>query len=157
MSRYLVKARNRAESTEQSRFPPPHVDFCSVGSPRAGRVFEWAVAQPIARDDPWHYIDLLCILALTSARAFAAATCRAGPRAPLHVLNILTVREPMGPSSRRWLILLAWHRMALSRERTNPSRIAREIEIISIFDWSVPTLVPKHNSRFWVFRRTVCW
>ena len=82
---------------------------------------------------------------------------RGTARAPLHVLNILTVLEPMGPSSRRWLILLASHRMALSRERTNPSRIAREIEIFSIFDWSVPKLVPKHNSRFWVFRRTVCW
>ena len=101
-------------------------------------------------------LDIMCIRALTSARAFAAATCRAGPRArPHRSLNILTEREPMGLSSRRRLILLASHRMALTRERKNPSQIAREIEIFSIFAWSVgtnlvPTLVPKHNSRFWV-------
>ena len=158
MSRYLVKARNRAESTEQSRFPPPRVDFCSVGSPRACRVFEWAIAQPIVRDDPWHHIDQLCIRALTSARAFAAATCRARPRARRRrSLNILTAREPMGPSSRRRLILLASHCMALARERKKPSRIAREIEIFSIFAGWVPTLVPKHNSRFRIFRHTLCW
>ena len=104
MSRYLVKARNRAESTEQSRFPPPRVDFCSIGSPRACRVFEWAIAQPIVRDDPWHHIDQLCIRALTSARAFAAATCRAGPRARRRrTPNILTARKPMGRSTRRRL------------------------------------------------------
>ena len=53
--------------------------------------------------------------------------------------------------------LSASHRIALTRERKNSSRIAREIEIFSIFAWLVPTLVPKHNSRFWVFRRTICW
>ena len=37
MSRYLVNARNRAESTKQSRFSPPRVEFCSVGP---GRVFD---------------------------------------------------------------------------------------------------------------------
>ena len=63
----------------------------------------------------------------------------------------------MGLSSRRRLILLASHRMALTRERKSSSRIAREIEIFSIFAWLVNTLVPKHNSRFWVFRRTICW
>ena len=65
----------------------------------------------------------------------------------------------MGPglSSRRRLLLLASHRMALTRERKNPSRIAREIEIFSIFAWLVLTLVPKQNSRFWVFRRTISW
>ena len=57
----------------------------------------------------------------------------------------------------RQLILLALYRMALTRERKNPNRIAREIEIFSIFAWLVPTLVPKHNSRFRVFRRTICW
>ena len=52
----------------------------------AGRVFEWAITQPIVRDDPWHHVDKLCICALTLARAFAAAACRAGPRAqPLQV------------------------------------------------------------------------
>ena len=148
MSRYRVNARNRAESTERSRFPPPCADFCWVGSPRAGRVFQWAITQPIVRDDPWHHIDLLCIRALTSARAFAAATCRAGPRARRHrSLNILTAREPMGLSSRRRSILLASHRMALTEERKNPILIAREIEISSIFAWLVPTMVPKHNSR----------
>ena len=114
--------------------------------------------QPTVRDDPWHHIDPLCIRAFTSARAFAAATCCARPRARRRrSLNILTAREPMGLSSRRRLILLASHRMALTRERKNSSRIAREIEIFSIFAWLVPTLVPKHNSRFRVFRSTICW
>ena len=158
MSRYLVNARNRAESTEQSRFPPARVGFCSVGSRRAGRVFEWAITQPFVRDDPWHHNNQLWIRALTSGRAFAAATCRARPRARRRrSLNILTAREPIGLSSRRWLILLASHRMALTRERKNSSRIAREIEIFSIFAWLVPTLVPKHNSRLRAFRRTICW
>ena len=114
--------------------------------------------QPFVRDDPWHHIDLLCIRTLTSARAFAGATCSARSRArSRRSLNILTAREPMGLSSRRRLILLASHRMALTRERKNSSRIAREIEIFSIFAWLVPTLVPKHNSRFWVCCRTICW
>ena len=142
MSHYLVNARSRAESTERSRFPPPRVDFCSVGSPRAGRVFEWAFTQPIERDDPWPHVDQLCVYALTSARAFVAATWRAGPRARRRrSLSILTAREPMGLSSRRKLILLASHRMALTRGRKLPSWIAREIEIFSNFAWSVPTLV----------------
>ena len=38
----------------------------------------------------------------------------------------------MGLSSRRWLILLASHRMALTRERKSSSRIARQIEIFSM-------------------------
>ena len=87
---------------------------------------------------------------------------RGTARAPPQVLNILTAREPMGPSSRRRLILLASHRMAPSRERKNPSRIAR-LGNRDFFDFRLvgplwlPTLVPKHNSRFWVFRRTICW
>ena len=85
-------------------------------------------------------------------------TCRAGPRARHpSSLNILTAREPMGPSSRRQLIFLASHCIALARERKKPSRIAREIEIFSIFAGWVPTLVPKHNSRFRIFRHTLCW
>ena len=158
MSCCLVNARNRAESTEKSRFPPLRAEVCSVGPPRAARVFERAITQPIVRDDPWHHIDQLCIRALTSARAFAAATCRAGPRARRRrSLNILTAREPMGLSTRRRLFLLASHRMALTGERKNQNRIAREIEIFSIFAWLVPTLVPKQNSRFRVFCLTICW
>ena len=90
-----------------------------------------------------------CIRALTLARAFATATCRAGPRAgSSRSLNILTERKPMGLSSCSRLILLASHRMALTRERKNSSQIAREIDIFSIFAWLVPTLVPMHNSSF---------
>ena len=86
-----MTARNRAESTELSRFPPSRVEFCLVDSPRAGRVFEWAIAQFIVRDDPWHHIDQLCICALTSAHAFAAATCCARTCASSHrSINILT-------------------------------------------------------------------
>ena len=134
MSRYLVKARNQAESTERSRFPPPRVEVWSVGPPRACRIFERAITQPIVRDDRWHHIDQLCIRSLTLALAFGAATCRAGPRTrSSRSLNILTARAPMGPSSRRQLILLASHCMALARERKKPSLIAREIKIFSIF------------------------
>ena len=65
MSRYLVNARNLAESTEKSRFSPPLVEVCLIGPPRASRVFEWAITQPIVRCNPWHHIDQLCIHALS--------------------------------------------------------------------------------------------
>ena len=108
------------------------------GFPSAGRVFEWAIKQSIVCDDPWHHIDQLCIRALTLACAFATATCCARSRARRRrSLNIL--REPMGLSSRRLLLLLASHRMAQTRERKNPNRIARQIEIFSNFSWLVPT------------------
>ena len=45
MLRYQVNARNRAESTEKSRIPPPPVEVCLVGPQRAGQVFEWAITQ----------------------------------------------------------------------------------------------------------------
>ena len=110
------------------------VEFCSVCSPRAGRVFERAITQPIVCNNPWHHIDQLRIRARISARAFTAAKCCARPRARRRrSLNILTAREPMGLSSRRRLILLASHRMVLTRERKNPSQIDREIEFFSIF------------------------
>ena len=55
-------------------------------------------------------------------RRIAAATRSAGPRARRRrSLNILTARKPMCLSSRHWLILLASHRMALTRERKNSS------------------------------------
>ena len=69
MQRCLVNARNRAESTEPSRFPPLRVEFCSVGPQRACRIFERAIMQPIVRDDPWHPIDQLCIHMLLLWRA----------------------------------------------------------------------------------------
>ena len=75
-------------------------------------------------------------------------------------LNILTAREPMGLSARVWLFLLASHRMALTKQRKNPSWIARDIENFSIFFHFVSTLVLKHNLRFQVFHSTVstiCW
>ena len=123
---------------EKPRFPPPRVEFYSVSSPRAGRVFEWAITQPVVLVDPWHHIDQLCIRALTSARAFAAGTCCARPRVcSSRSLNIFTARDSMGLSSRRRMLFLASYRMALTRERKNPSRIAREIEIFSILlSWS---------------------
>ena len=160
MLSYLVNARNRAESTEPSRFSPAHVGFCSVGSPRAGRVFEWAITQPIVRDDPWHHIDQLCICALTLARAFAVATCRARPRArSSRSLNILTAHEPTGLSSRRRLILWASHRIALTTDsyRTQESELnrSRNRDFLNFF-WLVSTLVPKHKSRFRDFRGTIC-
>ena len=161
MSPYLVNAKNQAESTEQSRIPPPRnarVEFCSVGSPQADRVFEWDLKQPIVSDDPWHHIDQLCICALTSASVFAATTCWARQCVcSSKSLNILTAHEPMGLSSCGRLLLLASHCMVLTREHKNPSWIAREIKIFSIFLWLVHTLILKHNLRFLAFRRTICW
>ena len=156
MSCYLVNVRNRAESTKQSRFPPPRVEFCSVGSPRACRIFEGATTQTIMHDDPWHHIDQLCMRALTSARAFAAATWCTRQRARRRrFLNLLTELEPITLSSRSRLLLLASHRMALTRERKT---LARSLEKLrSSFAYLVPTLIPKHNSRFWVFSSTICW
>ena len=58
-------------------------------------------------------------------------------------LNVLTAREPMGLSSRRQLILLSSHHMALSRELMNPSQIAREIEIFSYFCLVGPHVGPE--------------
>ena len=150
MSRYLVNARN---------FPPPHVEFCSVGSPRAGHVFEWAITQPIVCCGPWHHIDLLCICGSHfGALVFAAATCCARPRAcSSRSVNIWMVREPLGLSSGSRLLLSASHRMTLTRGRKSSSRIARKIEIFSIFARLVPLLISKHNSRFRVFHSTICW
>ena len=134
MSRYLVNARNRAESAERSRFLPLRVEFCSDISTSCA----YALSLGRARSPPPH----------------AARDPRAGRRKSL---NILTAGEPMGLSSRRQLLLLASHRMALTRECKIPIRIAREIEIFSIFASLVPTLVPKHNLRFRVFRSTIYW
>ena len=134
-SRYLVNARNQAESTERSTFPPPHVEFCSVGSPRAGHVFEWAITQPIVCGGPWHHIDLLCICgSYFGALVFAAATCCARPRAcSSRSVNIWMVQLPLGLSSRSLLTLLASNRMALTRECKSSSRITWEIEIFFNF------------------------
>ena len=124
-------------------------------------IFEGAIMQPIVLDDPSHHIDQLCIRALTSERAFAAATWCARPRArrrrslspPLNILSL---------SSRHLLLLIASYSMALTRERKNPSRIAPEIEIFSIFAWLVPTLVwPRSITQGFEssarFCRTICW
>ena len=112
-------------------------------------VSEWPITHPIVCDYPWHHIDLLCIHALTSAHAFAAAACRARlqappPQAPLCFDCV------QGLSSRFQLILLASHSMTLTREHKNLCLIGWEImiEIFSIFAWLVPTLVLKHNLRF---------
>ena len=54
------------------------------------------------------------------------------------------------PRASQGVSLRASHRMAaiimvLTRERNNPSQIAREIESFSIFAWLVPTLVRGAN------------
>ena len=128
----------------------------SRASPRAGRVFEWAITQPIVRDDPWHNIDKLCIRALTSERALPppyAARDRARPAAgaeALHVPQHLTAIEPMGLCSHRQLLLLASHCMALTGERKNPSRIAQEMEISSIFACTA-RLGAKRDFEVWTY------
>ena len=119
------------------------------------RIFKWAIAQPF---DPYIMIETCCEYVLSLRHAHSPLPHAARNRARrCRSLNILTAREPMGQSSRRQLILLASHCMALARERKKPSRIAWEIEIFSIFAEWVPTMVPKHNSRFRVFSRTLCW
>ena len=102
--------------------------------------------RPVVRT--WSHFD-----ARFRRRKMLRETARAPPQVP----NILRAREPMGLFSRRKLLLLASHRMALTRESKNASRIAREIEILSILALSVPTWFPKHNSRFRVFLCTICW
>ena len=72
------------ESPELSRFSPPSFEFCTVSSPLAGRVFEWAITQLDVREDPWLHIDQLCVRDLTSTRAFAAAKCCGRQRARRH-------------------------------------------------------------------------
>ena len=165
-----MNARNRAESTEQSRFPPPCIEF-ALSVPRAQVAFSSESS-----------CNLLCatILDIRSTscaycshfgarvrRRHKLRACSSPPQAardraraaagPSIFWRHASQSLPIGPSSRRRLLLLASHRMALTRERKNPSRIAREIEIFSIFAWLVLTLVPKQNSRFWVFRRTISW
>ena len=66
----------------------------------------------------------------------------------------------MGLSSRRWLILLASIRMALTRECKNPSRIALELKISQfLLGWSARwsrTIIRSFESSapHW---RTTCW
>ena len=88
---YLVNARNRAESPELSRFPPQHVEFCSVSSQRAGRDFEWAIAQPIVCDYPWHHIDYWRPVVHMCSHFGACVRCS-------HVLD-KTARAAAGPST----------------------------------------------------------
>ena len=74
-------------------------------------------------------------------RHMLRGTARAQPQVP----QILTVREPMGLSSRQILLLLASHSILLTRERKNLSQIAQEIKFISNFaSCSVPKLVPNN-------------
>ena len=129
---------------------------CSVGSPRAGRVSERAIMQPFVRDDVGRSLTSYRPVVHTCSHFGAryAAPDRARRR---RFLNISTAREPTGLSSRRRLLLLALHRMTLTKESKMPSRFAREIDIFSTFAWLVPTLDPRHNSRFRVSRSTICW
>ena len=137
MSRYLVNARNQAESTKQSRFP------LHIWS------FAWLVPHTHVAfsSEPSHnllcatILDIIstsyaCMLSLWRARLPPPHDARDRARSR-RSLNILMAREPMGLSSRSLVILWASYRMALSRERKNSSRIAREIEIFSILlSWS---------------------
>ena len=110
-----------------------------------------------ARRSLTSYWPVVCTWSHFDARFRRRNMLRETARAPPQVPNILTACEPMGLSSRSKLLLLASQRMALTRESKNASRIAREIEILSILALSVPTWFPKHNSRFRVFCRTICW
>ena len=105
---YLVNARNWAQSPEQWRLSSL-VDFAqSVPSPQ----LEFSSERSHIHD-PWYHMDQLCTRTLAPGRALAAATRRARPRARHRkCLNILTVREPMDPSSRRKMFIFVSYRMA---------------------------------------------
>ena len=78
-----------------------------------------------------------------------AATCCVRQRESCsRSLNILKASMPMVLSQSSRLLFLASHRMEMTRECKIPSRFSLEIHIFSTFAWSVPMLVPKHNSRF---------
>ena len=85
---YLVNARNHAESTERSKVTPPRVEFCSVGFPRAGRVFERTITQPMVRYDPWHHRPFVHTCSHFSARVchhcMLRETARAQQQVPQH-------------------------------------------------------------------------
>ena len=144
MSRYLVNARNQAESTKQSRFPLHTLSFARL-VPHTHVAFS---SEPSR--------NLLCatILDIISTRYAYVLSLRRARSPPPHdardraracrsrSLNILTVREPMGLSSRSRLILFALYRMALTRKRKNSSRIAREIEG---FRFRMVSSFPPHN------------
>ena len=104
-------------------------------------------------------LDIISPYVLFGARVRRRHMLRETARAPRRSLKSFTAREPMGPglSSRRRLLLLASHRMALTRNARIRDESLEKSSFFSIFAWSVPTLVPKHNSRFRVFRLTICW
>ena len=155
MLRYLVNARNQAESTKQSRFLLHTLSFA------------WLVphAHVTFSSEPSH--NLLCATILdiiSTSYAYVLSLRREVSPQPHDVrdrssrsLIILTAHKPMGLSSRCRLIFLALRQTVLTREHKISSSIAREIEILSIFAGLVPTLVPKHNSMFQVFLSTICW
>ena len=159
MSRYQRNARNRAEWTELSRFPPPHVELCLVSLPRAGRVLEWAITQPIVRDDPWHHIDQLCIRAPTSARAFATVTCCEIPHAHPQVPQHFDGARAHGSLCSPQVALVSFPSYGTD-QKTQGSELtwnsSRNRDFLN-FCLVVPMLVPRHNSRFRVFRSTICW
>ena len=82
MSRYLVNARNRAESTEQSRFPPARVGFCSVSS-RAQVAFSSEPSRNLLCATILDIISTSCAYVLSLRRARSppryAARDRAAP------------------------------------------------------------------------------
>ena len=144
MSRYLVNARNQAESTKQSRFPLHTLSFARL-VPHTHVAFSSEPSHNLLCATILDIISTSYANVLSQARAFAAATWCAGPRArSRRSLNILTAREPMGLSSRSRLILLGSHRMKLTKELMNPSQIVRDIEIFSksIFASSASSGVP---------------
>ena len=106
-------------------------------------------AQVAFLSEPSRNLDIIstrCAYTLSYRRARSPQPHAARDRARrCRSLNILTACELMGLSSRRQLLLLASHRVALPVTRKcKNSRFAQ----FSIFAWLVSTLVPKHNSRF---------
>ena len=88
MSRYLVNARNRAESTEQSRFSPRCAEFCSVGSPRASHFRASHHSTYCARRSLTSYRPVVHTCSHFGARVrrrhMPRETARAPPQVPQH-------------------------------------------------------------------------
>ena len=77
------------------------------------------------------------VLSLRRVRSPPPHAARDSARAAVGPSTFWWRASPMGLSSRGLLLLLASHLMALTRERNNPSRIAQEIEMVTLVPyWS---------------------
>ena len=100
---------------------------------------------------------VVCIRALSSARAFAAATCSARTRArSRRSLNIFLGTQTMSPPVALISFTSYGTDQKTQESELNRSRNRDFLNLGQLWAWLVPRLIPKHNGRFRVFRRTIC-